>query len=518
MTKSAAIALACLTLLGRVVAVQAAAADYFAIRVVDDQTGRGVPLAYLTTTYHARYVTDSAGYVAFSEPGLMDGRDVWFDVASYGYESPAVPFGTHGVRLKPLPGKSAEIRLKRTQIAERLYRLTGYGVYRDSVLLGKTPPVAEPLLNARVTGQDTVQTAVYHGKMLWLWQDTDRLGFSLGNFSMTGATSDPPARLDPDRGIDFTYFVDKPGEFVRPMADVPGDGPRPVWVDGLTVVPDAAGQERLVARYVVVNHDMSPHERGLVLLDDKMVLRRLATFDAQDEHSPAPNGHPVRVRDDGVEYAYYPGNVRVRADFANASDPSQYEGFTCLRPDGTADRGAGGALVWSWRRGGRPVDPAYAAELVKRKTIRRDESPFRVTDADTGKPVAVASGSVAWNAYLRRWTFLIQQVGGDSNLGEIWFATANSPEGPWTAARKVATHAMPGNNNDFYNPVQHDELQRENGRYVYFSGTFVNTFSGNPAPTPYYSYNNILYRLDLSDPRLKLPDPPPGLTNETPVG
>jgi hypothetical protein len=34
---------------------------------------------------------------------------------------------------------------------------------------------------------------------------------------------------------------------------------------------------------------------------------------------------------------------------------------------------------------------------------------------------------------------------------------------------------------------------------------YVNTFSGNPHPTPYYEYNQIMYRLDLSDPRLKLP-------------
>jgi hypothetical protein len=58
---------------------------------------------------------------------------------------------------------------------------------------------------------------------------------------------------------------------------------------------------------------------------------------------------------------------------------------------------------------------------------------------------------------------------------------------------------------------------QENGKVIYFGDTFVTTFSGNPAPTPRYDYNRILYRIDLSDPRLALPDPPLGLTNTQPA-
>jgi hypothetical protein len=39
---------------------------------------------------------------------------------------------------------------------------------------------------------------------------------------------------------------------------------------------------------------------------------------------------------------------------------------------------------------------------------------------------------------------------------------------------------------------------------IYLEGSYGNTFSGNPHPTPYYNYNQIMYRLDLADPRLKL--------------
>jgi hypothetical protein len=43
------------------------------------------------------------------------------------------------------------------------------------------------------------------------------------------------------------------------------------------------------------------------------------------------------------------------------------------------------------------------------------------------------------------------------------------------------------------------------GRVIYLEGSYVNTFSGNPHPTPYYEYNQIMYRLDLADARLNLP-------------
>ena len=490
--------------------------DYFAIRVVDEETGRGVPLVYLQTTYEQRYLTDSAGYVAFNEPGLMDGRDVWFSVKSYGYEEPPGAFGIKGVQLKPKAGGAAEIRIKRKQLAERLYRMTGYGIYRDSVLLGKPTPMKEPLLNGRTTGMDTVQCAIYRGKMRWMWQDTDRVGFELGNFRMTGATTPLPDKLNADRGLDFTFFVERPSEFVKSMAVVPREGNNPVWVDGLTVVKDDKGQERMIARYAAVKADMSPVEVGLLVYnDEKDVMERLAQFENVGRGVLAPSGHAVYVRDNGVRYAMFDGGVRVKADFASARDRANYEAFTCLNADGTANR-KDGKLVWAWVRGGKPVNAKRAGELVKAKTINAEESPYGLKDVDSDKHIAIASGGFAWNDYLKCWLYVFGQQAGDSLLGEVWISTANSPEGPWSACRKVATHAMEKNNNDFYNVVQHYELSRENGRYVYFSGTFVNTFSGNPWPTPYYNYNNILYRLDLADPRLKLPPPPPGLTKTKP--
>ena len=47
----------------------AAPGRYFQIQVVDDRSGRGVPLVELRTVHGTRYYTDSNGLVAFCEPG-----------------------------------------------------------------------------------------------------------------------------------------------------------------------------------------------------------------------------------------------------------------------------------------------------------------------------------------------------------------------------------------------------------------------------------------------------------------
>src|SRR5947207_13888919 len=82
----------------------------FAIEGVDDQTGRGVPLVELTTTSGVTYVTDSAGLIAFGDPGLVNQR-VFFTVKSHGYEFPKDGFGFRGVAHDLTPGGSAQIKI-----------------------------------------------------------------------------------------------------------------------------------------------------------------------------------------------------------------------------------------------------------------------------------------------------------------------------------------------------------------------------------------------------------------------
>jgi hypothetical protein len=497
----------------RAAAPPSEATRYFAIQVVDDQTGRGVPMVELQTTSSVRYYTDSAGLVAFFEPGLMN-KKVWFGIAAHGYEFPADGFGCRGVTLETRPGGSAQLKIKRLNIAERLYRITGQGIYRDTVLLGRNPPIAEPLLNAAVTGQDGVLNALYRGKLYWFYGDTNRLSYALGNFAMTAATTQLPQQIDPSAGFNLKYFTGPDG-FVRPMVRISGEGV--IWLFGLVVIPDQAGRERMLA-YFQRRRGLGPVlENGFVAYSDEK--------EAFEKHKDVPldppiypQGYPFRVRGvDGTQYLYftapYPA-VRVKADWKSYLDLTSYEGYTCLKA-GTRytgkehallDRDANGALVWGWKRDTPPLNPKDQAELIAAGKMKRRESPFRLQDADTGQPILVNNCSCFWNHYRKRYVMIASQSFGATMLGEVWYSEADRPEGPWVQARKIITHAnKKGDAHDFYNPTQHPFFDQEGGRVIYLEGSYVNTFSGNPQPTPYYEYNQIMYRLDLADPRLKLP-------------
>ena len=481
---------------------------YFAITVVDEETGRGVPLVELHTVNDIRYYTDSNGLVAFHEPGLM-GRAVFFHLKSHGYEYPQDGFGYRGARLKVEEGGSARLKIKRLNIAQRLYRLTGAGVYRDTILLGREAPLRRPLLNGLVFGQDSVVNAVYRGRIHWFWGDTNRPAYPLGNFHVPGATSLLPADggLDPEVGVDLSYFLDDNG-FAKPTAQMPGKGP--TWINGLVTLTGEDGRERMFAAYVKVRKFLEVYERGLVEFDDEaQQFSKVAQFDL---HAPAiPHGHPFKRVVNGVEYVYFGDPyplTRVRADPEPLSDLSSYEAFTCLAAGSSAeqaelDRAEDGTLQYGWKEATAPVGPAEQAKLIEAGKLRQEEALLHLQDADTGEPVIAHRGSVCWNEYRNRWVMITTQSGGTSLLGEVWFAEADTPLGPWVYARKIATH----DKYSFYNPKQHPMFDQDGGRTVFFEGTYTHTFSGNPDRTPRYDYNQIMYKLDLSDPRLALPVP-----------
>lgn len=284
----------------------------FAIEVVDAQTGRGIPLVELRTVHEVLYVTDSNGLVALREPSFM-GRQVFFHLKSHGYEYPQDGFGYAGVQLTPEPGGSAMIKLKRTNIAQRLYRITGAGIYRDSVMLGKPSPLNRPVLNAQVLGSDSTINAVYRDRIYWFWGDTNRLSYPLGNFHVPGATSRLPEDegLDPSVGIDLQYYEGGDG-FARPTAQLPGPGP--TWLSSLVVLTDRNGDERLYAFYVKVRKFLEVYQWGLVRFEDESKrFVKVAVFPLDSPIRP-DGAHCVRnVEKDGVEYVYFAHPVSFRA-------------------------------------------------------------------------------------------------------------------------------------------------------------------------------------------------------------
>ncbi len=478
---------------------------YFKITVVDDQTGRGVPLVELRTTNNLRYYTDSNGIVAFYEPGLMN-QSVFFSVQSHGYEFPNDSFGFRGKALNVTEGGSATLKINRLNIAERLYRITGAGIYADTILVGEKPPIRRPLLNAQVMGSDSVLNAFYNGKIYWFWGDTNRPRYPLGNFQTPGATSAVMGKggLDPDVGIDLDYFTASDG-FAKEMAPVPGEGP--TWLTGLTAVPDEKFRMHLVASYMKVKPPMTIYERGLVEFDDdRQQFAKVATIPLD---SPVfPQGHPFLHTADGVNYIYFASPyplVRVCAVLPHWRDLKEYEAFTCLKEGTKLEQGeldrVDGQLRYAWKKNTPPVGPAEQAKWLKSRKIKEDDCLLQLRDAETGKLVQAHAGSVYWNPYRRRWVMITVQTWGTSLLGEVWYAEADTPLGPWVYARKIVTH----DKYSFYNPKQHPFFSKDNGRVIYFEGTYSESFSGAPQPTPRYDYNQMMYKLDLADPRLILP-------------
>jgi hypothetical protein len=475
----------------------------FTIEVVDEQTGRGVPLVELRTVNDIRCYTDSAG------PGLMN-RDVFFHVSSHGYEFPVDGLGYRGTTLRTTPGQAARLSIRRVNIAERLYRITGQGIYRDTLLAGGQAPIKQPLLDGRVLGQDTVMAARYRGRIYWFWGDTNRESYPLGHFATSGATSELPGRggLDPSVGVDLTYFVDRQG-FSRKMLPLPGPGM--IWIDGLLTLKDPAGRERLLAHYSRMKDMDERLEHGLAVFNDKT-----ETFDRlvqlKLDARLFPGGQAVAGTVAAQRYYYfadlsqssYPF-VRVKADWKHVLDPESYEAFTPLAPGSVydkdsprLDRGPDGRLTWSWKANTGPVGVGQQRELIAGGKIKPREAWIDLRDVEGGAPVHIHAACVRWNDFRRRWVMIAQQVGGTSHLGEIWYAEADAPEGPWRQARKIVTH----DRYTFYNPAF---LDQDGGRIIYFEATYTRSFSGVEVPTPRYDYNQIMYRLDLSDPRLALP-------------
>jgi hypothetical protein len=435
--------------------------------VIDQETGRGVPLVELKTTNRISVWTDSNGIVAWNEPGLMD-RPVYFSIESPGYLFPG-----GGRTVQATRGGRVELKIKRLNIAERFYRVTGQGIYRDSLLTGFPAPLREPVLNGMVMGQDTVRAAVYRGRIFWLWGDTDRPDGPLGNFNTTAAVSKLPSQggLDPQSGVNFVYFT-RPNGFVKPV--IPWTK-RMTWMHSLMPLRDPAGRERLVAYYDVVRKLGDVERAGLAVFnDEKQEFEPLVEFPFVPKLPLDGQAFPVRAA--GRDYFYFTGlrpgaEVRVAADWNAVQDLNAYESLSA--EDGRA----------VWKRA------AAAAQPV---------SLTHYTDMTTGASIKVHCDGIAWNAYRKRWVATLERT-----PGEVWYAEADSPAGPWVYAARVAVHGK----YTFYWPTPHPFFDQDGGRRIYFEGTYTDSFSGNPVVTPRYNYNQIMYRLSLDDPRLFLPAP-----------
>lgn len=434
----------------------ASAVEPCRIEVIETTTGWPVPLVELRTTHNVRLVTDNAGVIAFDLPELM-GRETWFDLIGHGYERPKDGFGYRGVRLTPKPGTTLKIEVARTIVARRLGRLTGGGLFAESQKTGRDLDWPE----AGLLGCDSVQNAVHRGRLFWAWGDTTMPHYPLGIFDMSSATTAPQPleSFEPPLRLKFDYFTDAKGA-PRGVAKMPGSGP--TWVTAYVSLPDQTGAPRLVGSYAKIKPPLEAYEWSICVWNDQTAnFEKLRTLWTKSEQTPKPppfpEGHPAFWQDEqGRRWVLF-GNpfptLRCPATFEAWQNPETWE---TLEPQ-----------------------PSVLS-----------------TDGQTVKP---HSGSIAWNVFRQRWvTVFMQAFGSPSVFGELWYAEAKTPTGPWGKAVKVLSH----DNYTFYNPRLHPEFTPPDSPILVFEGTYTMQFADRPPPTPRYDYNQILYRLDLDDPAL----------------
>ena len=208
---------------------------------------------------------------------------------------------------------------------------------------------------------------------------------------------------------------------------------------------------------------MEAYAAGLcVWNDDKTAFEQLRVVWTKSTETlkqpPMPDGHPTIWKDEqGKEWVLFGNplpNLRCSATFEAWQDSAQWE------------------------------------------VLQPQQSLASATD---GKPVKPHTGSIAWNAFRKRWvTVFMEAFGKPSTFGELWYAEADAPTGLWGKAVKVLTHE----NYTFYNPRLHPEFTPVGSPILLFEGTYTREFADHQQATPRYDYNQVLYRLDLDDPAL----------------
>ncbi len=424
------------------------------IKIIDESNGWPVPLVELRTTHQVRFVSDNAGVIAFDLPELMD-KETWFHVIGHGYSVPKDGFGNSGVKLTPRAGDTLTVKLKRQLPAKRLGRITGGGLFAESQKLGLETDWQE----SGILGCDSVQNAVHHGKLFWSWGDTTLPGYPLGLFDMIGATTElkPLQAFEPPIRLPFNYIADNK-RLPRIIAKMPGEGP--TWLSGFASLVDDIGKSHLVATYMKIKPPLEQYECGLcVWNEESQVFEKHQALWTKSAKNPTPMasplGHPVKWDDqDGKQWILFGDpfpSLKIPADFNSWSDPQTWQ----------------------------PLKP-------------QESVPARLT----GEKITPHRGSIAWNAYRKKWISIFTQMGGKTSLlGELWYAEASSPTGPWGDAVHVVTHA----NYTFYNPQVHPEFTEPEAPILLFEATYTKEFSGSVEATPRHDYNQVLYRLDLDN-------------------
>eukprot|EP00756_Hemistasia_phaeocysticola_P063136 Hpha_TRINITY_DN6626_c0_g1::TRINITY_DN6626_c0_g1_i1::g.26460::m.26460 len=361
---------------------------YFGISVRDNATGKGVPLVLLRTGNYIEHYTDSAGNIAFLEPGLMN-QSVWFSVLADGYaflNSSSIPSPyDNGTVLHTGLGERATLYVHRTQAAQRVYRLTGGGRYRDTLLLGweaeipeaVRPDAAMDASGSGSFGQDTVHVATNRSgpgppTVFWTFGDTacprsarENNCLATGMYTVGATSCLPGSPGAEDRGSSgsnaqqcsamdpphLVYFAESgPGDFhhPRPMAPIPPLAEN-TWIAAVMALDDVSQNlTRIFASYYKNPGDgQGAGREGICVWDGvtESFVPHGALWPA-DANLSLNGVHTVQTlspTDAGSGYVYF-GNAGVVARVpANPTAVADYDEFEIVTASGKwvpAGRGA----------------------------------------------------------------------------------------------------------------------------------------------------------------------------------
>ena len=423
----------------------------FRINVVDAESGWPVPLVQFTTGNGLVFASDNAGTVAVDEPDLY-GRRVRFSVEGHGYGIGPDPHKPGSVVYQVEPGAAVTLKMKRNQLAKRLGRIGGTGLFAESRKFGEHLDKKDQ----GEVGRDSVQCRPYKGKLFWLWGDTSMQDYAIGIFNTTAAYTPNPAFPKNAKPPIYPPYDQIRQENGRVRGTIKAQGSGPIWVFGLIDLKDKAGNDHLGGAWSQIAGSGEPYKRGLCEWNDKTQNFdvTLTLMDKEKgvvpEFFPDPNA--VHWKDpSGKKWLLY------GFPFPHHRIPDSYEAW---RDTNTWEK-----IDWSGRE--------------------------QIATYKDGKKFEAVVGQMMWNSTIKKYVGICMQKW---NLGALCYIEADSPFGPWTNGQQIVFH----HNYTFYNPIIHVEYGPD-VPYIIFEGTYTDTFTSNANPTPRYNYTQTLYRLDLKD-------------------
>ncbi|GAB4275085.1 MAG: hypothetical protein Kow0029_15940 [Candidatus Rifleibacteriota bacterium] len=462
-----------------------------------------------------KLISDNDGFITLFAPDL-EGKTARFKITGNGYSTGQRDFwGEESFTTTIQAGKFEKCYLKRTQLAQRLYRITGASRYNHTILAGKKPRFeTSDLLPGGVIGQDSVITVPWKNRLWNFYGDT--LGLSGFNFSASCArlpfSDKMHPSFDPDIGLPLEYLVDENG-FAKKMIETGKKGF--TWIEYVLPVKLFANSKSksLLARYVLHSSLEKAEEAGFALFQESEgSFRIVKRFKTSKGHKCT---HPVPIFIGSERrYLLFPWEM-TGVEYSEIVNEQEHFFYTCFRKmDSKAKRTKGfllngekcyierdskGRAIYSWRKGGVAASSLFQQILLQKGVMTEDDVLFAPLEIDSGKRIARFDGSIAYNSFKGCWICISQGI----KPGDIIYAEADTPTGPWGFARKVSEFKR----YNLYNPAQHPWFAQENDRFIYYEGTYTNFFSDSPGKNPEADYNQVMFKLDLAQEDLIMPIP-----------